>query len=257
MKRKKQRDSILATATTKHFRKAEVADFNTNRDAFHVLVALKGSFHVQIETLAWAISVNRAILIKPQIPYHLYLNNQSTLCTIEIDKKLLDLTRNVSIIEITPLLKEIILHTARHEVLKSSKNRDSLIFALLVDHFNNQKTQTVSTPLPQDERALKIYRLVVEEKLFDQSFEVLARKVGASKRTLERIFQNEIGMTFSKWRQLLRLQYSLTLLDKGLRVLEVSDEVGYASSSAFIHAFKGYFGYSPRQYLSTKKEVVS
>jgi AraC-like DNA-binding protein len=66
---------------------------------------------------------------------------------------------------------------------------------------------------------------------------------------LERIFQKETGLTFGKWWQQLRLLHALRLLAGGRAVTSVALDVGYDSPSAFIAAFRRYFGATPARYF--------
>ena len=74
------------------------------------------------------------------------------------------------------------------------------------------------------------------------------RDVGASSRTLNRLFAAELGMSFTKWRQQLRLQHSMTLLAVGSSVSSTALEVGYESLSAFVTMFKRATGRPPSAY---------
>jgi len=78
---------------------------------------------------------------------------------------------------------------------------------------------------------------------------VLARRSGASARTLQRIFRAETGMTFGTWRQQLRLGHALQALGAGSSVTSVALDAGYASVSAFISAFRHTYGQPPARYL--------
>ena len=77
----------------------------------------------------------------------------------------------------------------------------------------------------------------------------VARRVATSARTLERIFQEETGMTFGRWRQQLRLLQAMRLLAAGRPVTAVALEVGYESPSAFIAMFKRTLGTTPHRYF--------
>jgi AraC-like DNA-binding protein len=58
--------------------------------------------------------------------------------------------------------------------------------------------------------------------------------VGAGKRTVERLFRDEVGMTPGKWRQQLRLMEAMRLLAEGAKVTHAALEAGYSTPSAFI-----------------------
>ena len=70
-----------------------------------------------------------------------------------------------------------------------------------------------------------------------------------SERSAERLFQDDLGMSFSAWRQQLRLMVALELLGRGDRVTDVAFAVGYSDVSAFIAMFKAALGATPGQYF--------
>src|SRR5262249_37685580 len=76
-----------------------------------------------------------------------------------------------------------------------------------------------------------------------------ARRAGASKRTLERLFRSETHMTLGRWRQRLRFVQALRLLAGGQAVTAVAAEVGYQSPSAFVSAFRRQLGTTPGRYF--------
>ena len=75
--------------------------------------------------------------------------------------------------------------------------------------------------------------------------DALAKQHRIARRTLERRFRGETGMSFGMWRQKARLLDSIRLLAEGESVTHAALECGYSSVSAFIAAFKGTFGCTP------------
>ena len=73
----------------------------------------------------------------------------------------------------------------------------------------------------------------------------LGRKVGASDRSLSRLFRQDLGMTFPQWRTQLRLHRALVLLAQGAPVTTVAHQCGWSSASAFIEVFRRSFGHTP------------
>jgi AraC-like DNA-binding protein len=73
--------------------------------------------------------------------------------------------------------------------------------------------------------------------------------VGTSKRTAERLFQEDVGMTFVKWRQQLRLMQAMRLLAEGEKVTYAALESGYRTPSAFISMFRKTLGTTPTLYF--------
>jgi AraC-like DNA-binding protein len=77
----------------------------------------------------------------------------------------------------------------------------------------------------------------------------ICKRTGASKRTIERLFQQEVGMTLGKWRQQLRLMQALRLLAEGAKVTHAALEAGYSTPSGFISMFKKSLGTTPTAYF--------
>ena len=65
---------------------------------------------------------------------------------------------------------------------------------------------------------------------------------------MERLFLVETKMTVGEWRRRLRLLHGVRLLAGGESVTNVAFDAGYASTSAFIAAFKRTFGMTPSRY---------
>jgi AraC-like DNA-binding protein len=70
-----------------------------------------------------------------------------------------------------------------------------------------------------------------------------------SERSLARLIQLELGMSFGQWRQQLHIIFALEALSDGTAVQAVALRLGYESVSAFITMFKKAMGHSPGHYL--------
>jgi methylphosphotriester-DNA--protein-cysteine methyltransferase len=71
-----------------------------------------------------------------------------------------------------------------------------------------------------------------------QPLALKCKATGASKRTRERIFQDDVGMTLGKRRQQPRLMQAMRLLAEGAKVTPAAMESGYRTPSAFISLFR-------------------
>ncbi|MEV5575283.1 helix-turn-helix transcriptional regulator [Spirillospora sp. NPDC052269] len=76
----------------------------------------------------------------------------------------------------------------------------------------------------------------------------LGTRIGASTRTLSRLFRNEFGMTFYEWRTQLRVYHALVLLADGHDTTRTAHACGWANPSGFIAAFTDIIGTTPGRY---------
>lgn len=75
-----------------------------------------------------------------------------------------------------------------------------------------------------------------------------ARAIGASPRTLARLFKSEMNTSFGAWRQQLRLARAIDALGRGMSMDGVAAEVGYANPAAFSTMFKRSLGVPPSRF---------
>ena len=105
--------------------------------------------------------------------------------------------------------------------------------------------------MPADSRLLRIVQSLIANPADQRDLGEWALQVGASKRTLTRLFPAQTGMSFRSWRQQRRLLRALELLASGNDVTTVALELGYENASAFIAMFRRCLGETPARYLHT------
>ena len=162
------------------------------------------------------------------------------------------LPRDCSTVNVPPLLRELILHATDLAVLDCKIPTQSRLIDVILDQLELVKTVPMQLPIPRDIRARKIAALLKEDPSMPAPLSEIARQVGASKRTLERLFRSETGMPFNQWRQRLRIIHALKLLGGGESVTSAALEAGYTSTSAFIAMFRKILGTTPSRYFSAE-----
>jgi AraC-like DNA-binding protein len=100
-------------------------------------------------------------------------------------------------------------------------------------------------------RALRVAGILFADPSDRRPLTQICKAAGASRRTVERLFQENVGMTFGKWRQQLRLMQAMRLLAEGARVTHAALESDYSTPSAFINMFKKTLGTTPALYFKT------
>ena len=76
-------------------------------------------------------------------------------------------------------------------------------------------------------------------------------EVGASERTLSRLFAEQTGLSFARWRTNARIGTSIALLAAGTSVNAAARAVGYDTPTSFARAFRDAVGQPPRTFVTT------
>ena len=112
---------------------------------------------------------------------------------------------------------------------------------VLVDELHEAHEQPLQLPEPHDDRSQAVARMLYEQPADNTSLAELGQAIGASARTLSRLFRNELGMTFCERRTQLRIYHALVLLADGRDTTRVAHACGWA----FIAAFTSIIGTTP------------
>ncbi|MFE6857626.1 AraC family transcriptional regulator [Nocardia sp. NPDC057668] len=149
-------------------------------------------------------------------------------------------------VRVDGLLAHLIAHLGRDDLADDARRRAE---AVVLDLLQPLPATPIDVPLPVDERVRAVADALLEDPADPRGLEAHARAVGVSRRTLTRLFVQDTGMSFDRWRTHARLQAALVMLAEGQPVSRVAHSVGYATASAFLAAFRRTVGTTPRRYL--------
>ena len=122
---------------------------------------------------------------------------------------------------------------------------------VLVDELHEAHEQPLQLPEPRDDRLQAIAQMLYKQPADNTSLAELGQAIGASGRTLSRLFHNELGMTFYEWRTQLRIYHALVLLADGHDTTHVAHACGWANPSSFIAAFTSIIGTTPGRHRTS------
>jgi AraC-like DNA-binding protein len=155
-----------------------------------------------------------------------------------------------AVLEVTPLLRALILRAVEEPLEYDERGSAGLVMALILEELSRAATVPLSVPLPRDPRLVALCRALLDRPAASDTLEDWALRVGASARTLARLFRRETGMSFIAWRQQVRLAEAMGRLAKGEPVARIAEGLGYSSPSAFTAMFHRALGATPLQYLA-------
>jgi AraC-like DNA-binding protein len=239
-------DGVAAIAAS--FQMIPETGFEWHSHSDHQLAwAAGGVLIILIDTWSYVLPPTRALWIPAATPHEARATTAATMRSLYLRPARCPLDwpepRPVSV---SPLLAELISHLGDERVGGPARARaEALVYDLLVPI----RTAAIELPLPRDDRANQVAAALLASPRGRRTLAEWGREVGASDRTLARIFVEETGLAFGRWRTRARLQAALELLAEGVSVKAVAPAVGYETTSAFVAAFRGQTGVSPGKYF--------
>jgi len=161
--------------------------------------------------------------------------------------------KSEGIYPVNDILLQMILFTNRWngDLRKGSRNNviAKAIKAILPEICHN--ILPLSLPYPKDDRLIKIIAYIdshIEEYIL---FSELSTKFGFTERSLHRLFQKDMGMSFIQYFTVRRMLRAIELLlEQRLPINEVAQAVGYTSTPTFSNTFNKVLGQRPSDYLN-------
>lgn len=217
-----------------------------------LLYAESGTLKVTTEVGSWLVPPSRAAWIPPQTPHQATALNAVEMHTVFLraDACPADAPKKATLLVVSPLLRELIRAAALMPAEYDEQGRDGRAVVLLLEEICWSPLAGLVMPVLRDARLLAMERALTADPGNVRSLEDWADEVGASARTLARLFQREAGMTFHHWRELLRVQVSTTHLQQGVLISSLAYKLGYETPSAFTAMFRRVMGMTPTEYIT-------
>lgn len=230
--------------------------FDEHEHDLHQLAWVReGVLMVTIGDRHWMLPPTLALLI-PAGTRHASsaMRSAATMQGIYLPASMLRSWTKPTVVEVDALLRELIDFLCRDDIAASSRQAAERLVPELLEP---AQTLTIDVPMPRDERAVKIATALAEDPGDERDLAGWGHAVGASTRTLSRIFAAETGLGFTQWRSRLRLRASLELLASGESVSQTAALVGFSSASAYIAAFGQLTGMTPGAYFERVAELAN
>lgn len=158
-----------------------------------------------------------------------------------------------AVLAVSPLLREVIICLTGQDELTADQRRN--LERVASDQLHRVEELPLHLPLPADDRLRSIADALADDPADQRTLAEFGRQVGASERTLSRLFRQQTAMTFPQWRTQVRLHHALILLATGAPVTTVATACGYTGPSAFIQAFRHAFGTTPGRFRTERNAI--
>lgn len=213
-----------------------------------VTYAVEGVIRVTVGNSSWIVPPMRAIWIPPQAVHEVATLEKARLRALYVHAGSAPFQGpDCVVLDVSSLLRELIVALSHNE---STGPREAMLSALILDEVAQSATLPIRVALPNDKRLKILCETLIGDPASHLTLKEWATRVGASERTLARLFEQQLDMTFGQWRQQMRLAHAAPLIARGLPLSLVAADLGYASQSAFSAMFKKTFGKSPSTFFA-------
>jgi AraC-like DNA-binding protein len=213
-----------------------------------LIYAASGVMQVTTREGIWIVPPQRSLWVPAAVPHEIRMEGHVAIRTLYLDGAAgAPLGDHCRILAVTELLRELILAmVAAHGARDAQRMR--MMLPLLLHELRGADEAAIHIPTPSDPRLRKVCGRLLADPSRADTLDQLAQQVGASSRTLARLFESELKMSFVRWRQHVRLARAVGRLNAGASIKSVARDAGYASCSAFCAMFHRVMGTTPTGY---------
>lgn len=219
-----------------------------------LLYAVQGVLEVRARSGRWVVPPTRGVWLRAGVPHGLRMRGPVRVRSLFVDAQVAgELPDADCVIEVSPLLRELISEVARWPAAALRTPRDRLVVELLLQELRQPAVVPLHLPWPQDARMAGVCRVLAEgEAGADRAATAgdWATRLAMGEKSFHRHFLQATGLSFGRWRQRARLLSSMQALLEGRPIVQVALAAGYESHSAYSLAFRRHFGMPPSAFCA-------
>lgn len=217
-------------------------------NSHQLLYATSGVMRLYTENTVWLIPKNRAVYIPAKTAHSVRMYGPVIMRSLYFKDN--GEASSLRVISVSRLMRELIISFCDSPAIYPRNSRSDKISQLILCELAAAKTEPLAVPLPKDARLRRLCLALLAQPDDRKTLDEWSTSCGASTRTLSRLFERELGMSFRHWRQIIRFHHAIESLTEGEAISRVASRSGYKSPSAFSAAFNSYFGHPPSSLLS-------
>ena len=214
------------------------------------LYAASGTMKVTLDSGCWIIPPQRAVWLPAHYPHQTSAINAVEMRTLYIREDVCPpgAPGKPTMLAVSPLLRELVLRLTERPIEYDESGHDGHLVATLLGEVDWTPLHPMSFPTLKDPRLQFLERALTKNPGDTRTLEDWAARLQCSPRTLARLFAQEAGISFQRWRNQIRTFAALPMLAKKKTVSEIADTLGYETAWAFTAMFKRVTGQLPSQY---------
>ncbi len=214
------------------------------------IFAVEGTMTVRATRRVWIVPTSRALWVPARTVHEIEMAGVVEMRSLYIDDAVAGMPSSCVVLEVTPLLRELVVRAAALPLDYDEAGDDGLLMRLLLAEIRGLPRCALELPLPASADLAALCERILADLATRRPCGVDARAANTSARTLYRRFLQETGISFARWKQQARLLESIRRLAQGVPVTRVALDLGYESASAFSTMFRRALRISPRAFIA-------
>lgn len=226
----------------------ETSDWHTHEFG-QLISARAGAITIGTPTRVLLLSPAMVLWIPPDTRHWMRCGANNEMLYVDINRaEAQALGSACRIMAMTPLMGALMVATLPSDLASRPTAHHTALYDLLRLEVQAARDVPLSVALPQDRRVRALAEHALDNPGAVSSLTHWLAGAAASRKTIERIFLAETGMTPLKWLRHARLLHAVSRLAEGEKVSTVALDLGYESSSAFSYMFRQTLGLSPTDF---------
>jgi len=131
---------------------------------------------------------------------------------------------------------------------RPSRAADEAVLSMLERELQDLQRLPLALTLPDRSTLQLVFDSVLEHPTQARPSAAWAKQLNMADRSFRRTFVREAGVSYAEWSKRARALYALKRLSTGADVARIADELGYASTSAFVFMFRTLLRVTPARY---------
>lgn len=214
-----------------------------------VIYAASGLFVAKTETESWTVPPHRAFSVGDDTRVRVVTRRPTVMRCLYLRSEVFTARLDTRVVSTSPLLRELLIHIVERCPLKVDNRAERSLVDVVIERILAAPTTPLHLPMPTDDRCRQLAEILQTAPIATLIEAISA--VPASRRTLERRFRAETGLSLGGWHRRSRILASIELLAASGSITEVAVACGYSSSSSFVAAFRSELGATPRKFLAS------
>lgn len=221
-----------------------------------VLYGMTGLMEVETDDGAWVIPPYSGVWIPAGKRHQVRMQGVSTRSLYIEPQAAPRAGPQCEVLVVSPLLHQLLLASADLPAHYDERGRDGALVNLLLQELRLAPTMPLFAPMPQDSELASLCKAFLKAPHIKVTAQAWAQRLHASPRSFDRLFRQQTGMSFGRWRQQACLLAAISWLSRGASVTQVAMDLGYDSPSAFSTMFRKALGKAPNHYLDAASVQV-